>query len=191
MDTKAKINLREGTVELEGSEDFVKKYLDEFKGLLSKTPISQPPQNISFPPQIAPPKKQKAKQKSQKSAHKGVNIAPIPLDLKSGNPNLRTLFNQKKPSNNQEIVTLFVYYINKTLGNEEASPGHIVSCYNEVSAKKPLNIPQLFRDVTNLRGWLSSNGNGTVKVTIAGENLIEHDLPREQNANQSQNTTKE
>ncbi len=110
-----------------------------------------------------------------------VSTAPIALDLKGGKtaPPLRDFYKNKSPRTNQEKVTVFVYYINKYLGISEASTGHIVSCYNEVNEKKPLKILQLFRDIKHLKGWLDNGeASNAVKISIAGENLVEHDLPR-------------
>jgi hypothetical protein len=107
----------------------------------------------------------------------------VPLNLDSTSKTLKSLFNEKFPNgskNNQEISTLFTYYVNKILSLEEVAPGHLVSCYNKLELKKPLNIPQLFRDITSLKGWVEpSKTSGSVKITIAGENFVEHDLPRE------------
>jgi hypothetical protein len=56
--------------------------------------------------------------------------------------------------------------------------GHALFCYNEVKKPKPLNIVQLFRDTVSLKKWLEAgNENHTVMLSIAGENLVNHDLP--------------
>lgn len=194
MDAKAKLNLKEGIIELEGNEEFVKKYLDEFKGLLNKTsqyipqqfsPDKKIIQTISSQTQQNNNLQQGIKQKYKQKMSKG-NITPIPMDLKTKTPSLRELYQQKKPFTNQEIVALFVYYINKILTNDNVAPGHILSCYNEIGIKKPLDIPSIFRDIIRYKGWISANGDGTAHITIAGENLIEQDLPRKENVKQSQ-----
>lgn len=197
MDTKAKINLREGVVELEGSEEFVKKYLDEFKQLLNKSPIPISSQQSFQPQQNYQKQQQQIKPKQQKSSHKGVNVTPIPIDLKSANPNLKDFFNEKfennNPNNNQEIITIFIYYLNKILEIEDVLPGHIVSCYNEIGLRKPLNIPQFFRDIPNRKGWIESSKktSGSVNITISGENFVKHDLPRVKDVKSNQNPVKE
>lgn len=179
--TKAKINVKDGFIELEGSEEFVQKNLDEFKRLinLKSEALLQNKRTISS----EGVEKSLSKKKNHRGVKKGVNILPIPLDFKSNSKNLKDFFKDKFPNgsqNNQEITTLFIYYLNKILSIQEAVPGHVVSCYNEMGIKKPLNIPQLFRDISSLKGWIeSSKTPGSVKITISGENLIQHDLPRE------------
>ena len=110
-----------------------------------------------------------------------VSTPPIALDLKGGKnvPQLRDFYSKKSPRSNQEKVAVFVYYISKHLGIPDVLAGHIVSCYNEVNEKKPLNIVQLFRDIKHHKGWLDTGeAANSVKISIAGENLVEHDLPR-------------
>lgn len=110
-----------------------------------------------------------------------VSMSPIALDLKGGKsgPSLRDFYRKKAPKSNQEKVTTFVYYIGKHLGIPDVLPGHIVSCYNEVNEKKPLNIVQLFKDIKHHKGWIETGTSAhSVKISIAGENLVEHDLPR-------------
>lgn len=110
-----------------------------------------------------------------------ISTAPIALDLKGGknSPSLRDFYTKKSPKTNQEKVTVFVYYINKHLEITDVLAGHIVSCYNEVNEKKPLKIDQLFRDIKHLKGWLETGeASHSAKISIAGENLVEHDLPR-------------
>jgi hypothetical protein len=107
--------------------------------------------------------------------------APIPLDLKGGDgqPSLRDLFKQKAPTSNQEKTTLFVYFLNKCLGITDVTASHVISCFNEVGERKPLKIDQMFRDIRNRKGWLESGETlNSARITIAGENFIDHDLPK-------------
>jgi hypothetical protein len=110
-----------------------------------------------------------------------VQLTPIPLDLKGGNgvPPLRRFHEEKAPANNQETVVTFVYYLKKYLKLDEPTIGHILSCYNEVGTKKPLRMDQLIRDTAHGKGWLEPGKSAnSARITIAGENLVEHDLPR-------------
>lgn len=186
--TKAKINLKEGTVDLEGTETFVSKYLDEFKEKLDdcytidSAPATPPVQNSS--------KKQETKKLSPKT--KGTSIRPIPVDLKSATPTLKDFYKEKKPGSNQKKITLFTYYLNKKGNIENVLPGHIVSCYKEIGDRIPLNIVQIFRDVAHIHGWLEpASETGSVKTTISGDNLIEHDLPKNTNDKSNKTTTEE
>jgi hypothetical protein len=130
-------------------------------------------------PKAAPARGGMSKDKKPKGPS-SISTVPIALDLKGGKtgPQLRDFYQKKSPKTNQEKVTVFVYYINKHLGISEVLPGHVVSCYNEVNEKKPLNIVQLFRDIKHYKGWLETGeGTNSAKISIAGENLVEHDLP--------------
>jgi hypothetical protein len=108
-------------------------------------------------------------------------FTPIPLDLKRGNkiPPLRKFYKEKAPTNNQESIVTFVYYLKKHLGIDEPTIGHLLSCYNEIGIKKPLRLDQLIRDTARQKGWLErGKAPNSARITIAGENLVEHDLPR-------------
>lgn len=181
--TIAKVNIKEGTVELEGSEEFVTKYLDEFKGFIGKQELASTGAAGDVTPPIDDTKGQVKAPKKKQRKGKAVQIKPIPIDLKSHDPPFREFYSEKMPRTNQERVTVCVYYINKILDQENVAPGHIVSCYREVNARIPQQIPQLFRDTTHRKGWIApGEETGSVNVTISGENLVEHDLPRSANA---------
>ncbi|MDG6999673.1 MAG: hypothetical protein JRN15_11220 [Nitrososphaerota archaeon] len=122
------------------------------------------------------------KRKSKGKTSTPTSFAPIPLNLKGGKSmqSLRDFYSKKSPASHQEKLAVFAYYINKYLDDvKDVLPGHVISCYNEVGGKKPLKIIQLFRDTKHLKGWLD-NGEApnSIRINIAGENLVEHDLPR-------------
>lgn len=168
--------MKEGTIDLEGSEEFVSKYLDEFKIYLNNV-TKYPPKELIDTTVI--PKKTD-KNNSTKTSRKSTSFSLIPLNLKKDNekPSLVELFTEKTPKTNQEIVTLFAYYLKNYLHIEEMQPGHALFCFSEIKKPKPLSILQLFRDASYHHKWLeSSTTPNTTKITVAGENLIDHDLP--------------
>ena len=64
------------------------------------------------------------------------------------------------------------------MGIQNVHVGHIVSCYNEVNAKKPLQIERLFQEIKIFTGWLGSGSlPQTAKITVNGETFVENDLP--------------
>jgi len=187
MVTKAKINLKEGTIELEGSEAFVSKYLEEFRKQI---------QDIKFSGTVTQTEKVKThevKEKPKKKVGKTPQtVAPIPLDLKKKNdkPSLRDFFKEKNPKNHMENLTVFAYYLKKYLSINEMQMGHVVSCCKEVECKVPTNIPVMFGNIQHRKGWVDIlTGGESAQITTQGENFVEFDLPRKENATADKTAT--
>lgn len=177
--TKVKMNLKDGTIELEGSEAFVTKYLEIFRKEMKELRL----------PTISKAKKPKERAKEEKprrvSRKAPTRIIPIPLDLKEkdGKPALRKFFKEKAPQSYAEKVTVIAYYLKKYLKINRMEAGHVVSCCKEEKSKVPTKISQLFYDVHRHQGWLDiSNGRKFAEINLSGENFIEYDLPRKKNA---------
>jgi hypothetical protein len=173
-DAKAKINMNEGIIEVEGSEDFIIKLIDKY----GKTFVNESVTTKSL-------KKNHQLKDSKNIRHatiikKPIVQAPIPINLEGNEniPSLSDLYAEKSPQTHQEAVTFFTHYVTKYLGIQNVHAGHIVSCYNEVNAKKPLQIERLFQEIKIFTGWLDSGSlPQTAKITISGETFVENDLP--------------
>jgi len=181
-DTKIKINIKEGTFEIEGSESFVMQYWEKLKTSLESLPPMMP--IISKEPHTIVSKIKSKSKKSFKKTQSNIkkeSMSLIPLDLKGvGNtPSFKQFYQQKSPKSHREIITLMAYYLKKYLKIENMKYGHALFCYGETGKAKPLNISSLFSDVSYHHKWLETGSEPySAKLTIAGENLIEHDLPR-------------
>lgn len=174
--TKARIDLREGIIELEGSEDFVQKNLDKYDYLIVNRSVESDHSHKSLPDTKKPNIK-----KAQKSSRKPVSLVPIPVDLEGDEkkPALRDFYAEKLPNTNEEKITVFIYYLEKHLGISDVEQGHIISCYKQVNERIPKNIYQLLKNIKHNKGWISwGEKPSTARINIQGENLIEHDLPR-------------
>ncbi|MGA3059591.1 MAG: hypothetical protein ABSD92_04390 [Candidatus Bathyarchaeia archaeon] len=188
--TKAKINLKEGTIELEGSEDFVIKQLESFQKQMQEVKISKPQEDLkqenSNTKTVTPlPKKKTVKVFPQM-------VAPIPLDLKAkdGKPSLREFFDEKKPKTQQEEITVFAYYLKHHLNINDMQTGHVISCCTEVKCRKPVNMLSSFKNIQHYKGWVDVGAGGeSASITTSGENLVECDLPRKEDAATDKTTT--
>ena len=187
--TKAKINLKEGTIDLEGSEAFVTRQLEifakEMKGL--RTEIETEPQETKgSQTQTSDEKRRRRKGTIPRL------VAAITLDLKQKGEKsaLRDFYKQKTPSTDMERVALFAYYLKKYLSMDKVEAGHIVSCCKEVHCRIPADISQTFYNAQQIHAWLKVEQNGKFAViTIQGENLVENDLPRKEDASGNKTAT--
>jgi hypothetical protein len=189
--TKAKINLKEGTIELEGSEVFVTKQLEIFTKEMQSRKFEM--EGETETDQTKSPEVQTTEGKRRK--RKGVTpriVAAIALDLKQkgDKPALKDFYKQKAPSTDMERVTVFAYYAKKYLSMDKIEAGHVVSCCKEVHCRIPADIGQTFYNAQQHHAWLKVEKNGKfASITIQGENLVENDLPRKKDATANKTAT--
>lgn len=170
-DTRVKINFREGTVEIEGSEEFVEKHWPECKELLENISTSEPePQELD---------KQKKEKKGGKSGKNPITIVPLEVDLKGKGdiPSLKNFYAEKSPTNNQEKITIFAYYLKKYCKISEMKLGQALSCFIEMGIRKP-NVYAICLNTITRKGWIEKGSEPwAFRINRLGENLVEHDLP--------------
>jgi hypothetical protein len=122
--------------------------------------------------------------RKKKSAKFVQSVEPVVVDLKGdGKPSLKEFFKEKKPKTSMEQLTVFAYYLSKFLNIKEMQLGHVVTCCQEVKTKIPANIRQQFKNTQHRYGWLDAGKRAEfASITTLGINLVEHDLPRKEDA---------
>lgn len=102
------------------------------------------------------------------------------LDLRPlGKQTLREFFLEKKPSDQQEQVTAIVYYLNRVLERSNVNANDIFSGFKEVGEPSPTDIVVIARNVETRKGWLDPADSNNIRITVAGQNFVEHDLPHD------------
>jgi hypothetical protein len=194
-EAKFKINIKEGIVEIEGSDMFVERHLEIYEEIF-KTAIQEVvarwvadskktkgkfiledrPQPYDITPVAIPHSEKTAgKHNSQQT-----QLQPIPVDLKANQNKigLREFYTQKKPFSHYEKTVVFVYYLTKFNNKPEVKFGEILSCYDEVGERKP-SIFDIVKNSIRYKGWLAQGSDKFATVlTISGENFVGFDLPQ-------------
>jgi hypothetical protein len=179
LTAKASINLKEGTVQLEGSEQFVEKYLDEFKDLI-KPSISLLENQDSSETELL--FKAIAKQNTvpkSKKIRKIKDIKPEEFDMfPREKPSLEAFLLQKKPgASAKEKIIVIAYYIKHTLNVESFSEGNIEFVYRTLKLTgKPVHLRQMLTDLKNKDIWVE-NISENWKISRVGEKFVEEKMP--------------
>ena len=191
------MNLKDGTIELEGSESFVAKQLEIFEQQIKEMGKSTST-NVRTNAATANPSEDQMKSEGEKSSPKkkagksAQALIPIPMDLKAKDdkPALRDFYNEKKPANQWESVVVFAYYLKEYLKIDKMEAGHVSTCCKEVNIKVPTSISQMFYDIQHQKGWLNlEDGRKFAELNTSGENFVTHDLPRKNDDTADKTTT--
>ncbi len=191
------INVKEGIVELEGKESFVDRHLEKFeeifkmavkeaimqRGVALKVAEPSPalPQEVVDMPSTDMTVQPKPTSQVKHAPRASPSIPPIPVDLKASESKigLREFYSEKKPANHYEKTAVFVYYLTKFNKQQEVKFGEVLSCYEEVSEKKP-SITDIVKNSVRYKGWLEQGSDKyAVRLTISGENFVKFDLPKD------------
>ena len=181
--TRAKINFNEGTLELEGKEEFVRNYLDEFKNLLT-LPLTTPKTKVNSPitKNLAESTKPKAKAVGQRNASK---ITPERFEIHGNGqiPSLENFMKEKNPGKkNGNIIAVIGYYITHLLGNEKFSEGQIEYAYKMLALPRPNHLHQIMINEKNQTDNIESykDQSDEWKLTRAGDIFVSEKLPEKQ-----------
>ncbi|MDO9166741.1 MAG: hypothetical protein Q7U13_11605 [Rhodoferax sp.] len=184
---KLRIDLSQGQLEVEGSDQLVREIYADFKDQLSGSKSSPPVRstNASSNPTSSKPNGETVNQKSsgKKRSNSG---SPQPsmvkdLDLSGKARNVERLkdFHASFTINsNLERNLVFIYYLQHRIEVSPITPDHVFTCYRDVGVKVPAALVQSLRDTSNRRGWLDTANTNDLKVTTPGMNHLEHDLPK-------------
>jgi hypothetical protein len=121
----------------------------------------------------------KPKNKSRKKGSVKPSQFIKTLDL-SGNEqiiSLKDFVEEKIPASNVQKTTVFVYYLQNKLALTDITIDHVFTCYKNIGARIPTNLPQNIADACSSRFGYLDRTNGKLSVSVAGTNFVEHDLP--------------
>jgi len=185
--TKAKINLKEGVIDLEGTETFVSKYLDEFKEKFTniKIPVTNFSQetvkNQVLTSKITPENKTKKVKKVKKIE---IEAFDIDGDVTKNIPSLSEFFKEKNPGKNASKVILTLgYYITSKLNLSEFSEGNIDYGYKALNLTgKPAHLHQIIINQKNEKQWYEEGSDTSKwKLSRIGEIFVEEKLNGKEN----------
>jgi hypothetical protein len=119
------------------------------------------------------PQKQKAKSGSKPIVLNIISSISLNSNEKG---NLKTFFNDHSTKSFFERNLLFIYFLEKIIKIEDIGLSHLYTCYKYLGEKLPKNLYQSVIDTKNSKGWIDTKDTNNLKVTVHGENIVEHEL---------------
>lgn len=126
--------------------------------------------------------KRKSTNKSRRTSSGNGESYSLISDLNlipNGMESLKDFYSKYKVSNNFEKNIVILYYLKNILGIENVGIDHIYTCYKHLSIRIPI-LGQSLRDTKSRKGWIDTSNSDDLKVTVAGENYIEHEIEKAQ-----------
>ncbi len=94
-----------------------------------------------------------------------------------GGQSLKEYFAKFKAKNSAEIILVIVYYIEKVLKQNNIDTNTIYTCYKHIGLAVPI-IDKAITNIHSRNGWINTSNRSDLKLTIAGENHIEHEMEK-------------
>jgi hypothetical protein len=94
-----------------------------------------------------------------------------------GKTTLRDFYAEKKPTTNEQGFAVMVYYLVNVLGMSGISPNHIYTAFKDLDMRVPNRLRTVLSNSASRHHWIDTSDKENMKLTIHGENFVEHDLP--------------
>ncbi len=186
---KLTVDLKNGLLEVEGDESFVKEVYDDYKEALAMLTAQVLTAKEVHTPELGTGSSKKTgstnpKPTGAQTHSKGVTREEptfVPdLNLNPGTkPSLKEIYAKLLPgkSTAMEKNVVFVHYLQRTLGITGIGLNHIYTCYKEVGEKVPVALAQSLRDTVKKGAWIDITDVTNIHMTVRGDNFVEHELP--------------
>jgi hypothetical protein len=173
MTTKIRLDLNQGLVEAEGSEDFVAKIYNDFKDRLTQLSAGK---KLTVANRL-----RKRRAKTAKSTEEGERKGKAAITLSrleivnelslSGNnklPSLSDFISEYKIKNRFEKAVLIIYYLQEKLKVPAITLNHLYTCLRHLKIKTPRDLYAFVRLVKSKTGWLESASKENVRLNVHG-----------------------
>ncbi len=185
--TKLRIDLFSGTLEVDGEEGFVRSVYDDFKDRLlavragrgtAEAASSAPAIDAETTPDAASVSKPLRTAGRKRAGVSPSLVKDIDLSEEGNDFSLADFYAAKSPLTAMESNVVFVYYLQQIAQVSRISVNHIYTCYKFVNIKYPNALKQSLADTSSRKNWLDTSSFDDIKLSTAGENFVEHGLPR-------------
>jgi len=100
------------------------------------------------------------------------------LDLvPKGKSSLKEFVDGKQPKTNHDKNVVSVYYLAEVLGLGSVTVDHVFTCYKDMRWREPRNLANSLALTANRKRFLDTASLEEIKLTPAGRNHVQHDLP--------------
>jgi hypothetical protein len=191
MNTKLAINIREGTVEVEGDEAFVRSIYQDFKEHIGKLVALQPaaPRALAVAPDHPAITDESAAQSKKKPHRRGSSKAGENSRSADYKPTfdgsidlsgLEEMYDEFDPENHSEKILLFAIFLRDTVKRVPCTADHIFTCYFTLKAKTetPAAFLQAFRTAQSRTHYIEYSSPQDIQITIPGDNFYNAKLKK-------------
>lgn len=188
MGTKLTINLKDGILDVDGSEDFVRSIYDDFKGEVAKrltisstTPKQIEAASMPTPEVIETPVDKPKKAHTRRVSAVGVGQKPRAARYKpTFDPALDVnglveFYDSMNPDYIAEKILIFAVFLRDHKNMQTCSADHIYTCFYTVKdrTKIPEAFEQAFRDTQSRTHFIQVTSLQDIAITIPGNNKFE------------------
>ena len=144
---------------------------------------SDKPEDV--PDQILPKSKNKSKAAkkpggAKPSKKKSVPHIPIDDSLETepaGKTSLPEFVKTKAPKTMQEQSMVTIYWLRVIAQHDLINLSQILTCYKKMGWKMPKQPATQLQQVSSKKKWLDTSDMSNIRLTHAGDQYVEHDLP--------------
>ncbi|MCK4594535.1 hypothetical protein KAU45_08535 [bacterium] len=173
------MDLTARSLKVSGTRDFIDEQFARFNEMLAVKPRTKKPQtkkSRAVKPRVGKSLTPKRRRGRPRMKPKRANLPP--LDLKGTNDikSLKAYVKGAKLRSNYERCTLYLYYLQRIRSRKTVVHEEISDCFRHLGIKPPANIQVCLSEAKRKYKYVDMPGNGTVKLSTAGANLVEKKL---------------
>jgi hypothetical protein len=174
MTAKLNIDLKQGLLHVEGTEEFVRSIYDDFKSRLTAAAATAPVER-------SPPagKGEGRQGKTRTKSGRGEFEPVFNRDLDTSK--VATYYGQFEAKNHPEKILVFSMFLKEVLNMEKITGNDIFTCYTAMKSetKTPKAFAQALRDAEGKNfHYIEVKAWDDIIVPISGSNYFHHDLKK-------------